>query len=36
MNHALVWDVTVLSLSAVALGESRDVMLTSFEDQIHR
>ncbi|MFC1715839.1 hypothetical protein ACFL6S_19375 [Candidatus Poribacteria bacterium] len=33
MNHTLVWAVTVLSLSTVAFGESRDVMLTSFEDQ---
>jgi hypothetical protein len=33
MNHTLIWTVTVLSLGTVAFGESRDVMLTSFEDQ---
>ena len=33
MNHTLIWTVTVLSLSTVAFVESREVMLTSFEDQ---
>ena len=33
MNHTLIWTVTILSLSTVAFVESRDVMLTSFEDQ---
>ena len=33
MNYALIWTVTVLSLSTVAFGESRDITLTSFEDQ---
>ena len=36
MNHTLIWTVTLLSLSTVAFGESRDAMLTSFEDQLQQ
>ena len=36
MNYPLVWTIAVLSLSTFAFGESRDVVLTSFEDSLQQ